>query len=89
MSEVVEFPAEKTLDARQEAGERHIITVLKDALAKAERGELHAVAIAMVIENGSTREEWAAPWCNHRLMSAITYLQHRYAASEVSGQRDD
>lgn len=86
MSPVVDFTG-KTLDARNAAGEANIVACIEDALVLANQGKLHAIAIAMVVDDGSTVETWAAPWCNHRLMSAIAYLQHRYAAHEIENVR--
>jgi hypothetical protein len=87
MSEVVEFPGEKTAEARAEAGDARIIAMLEDVLRRARAGEISAAAVAYVENDGSTYELWSAPWRQSQLLSAIALMQHRYTEVELERSR--
>lgn len=62
-----------------------IVARLEGLLEQAKRGDIRAMAIALVRPGytTSTLFECGDEPLSHELMAAITYLQHRYAAHKV------
>lgn len=63
-----------------------IVTRCRELLAQAERGEIRAMAVAIVRPNHETTTMYEVPQAEpiaHELMAAITYLMHRYAGHKL------
>lgn len=59
-----------------------VIAFIEDLLARAKRGEIQAIAIAVVDPGKHTGDGWrcAVSASMHDLMASVTYLQNRMAA---------
>lgn len=71
-----------------------IIAFCEDLVERAKRGDIRAIAVAMVKPGRLTADGWRRTYqgadCCHELMAAITYLQHRFANGvNTNWERED
>ncbi len=59
-----------------------IIEFCANMLARAQRGEVQSIAVAMVLHGRETADAWRLGLygTKHELMASISYLQNRFAA---------
>ena len=69
-------------------GERseEVVGMLRELLARAEAGEISAVAMAYMVANGAAGTAWAGQGRRYGLGGAILMLQGRYAGSLIGGE---
>ena len=67
-----------------------IVTRMRTLLEQAQKGEITAIAVALVRPGGttSTMFEVGNEPISHELMACITYLQHRYASHKLETSED-
>lgn len=86
---VVNFPGNKTADARLDEGIRKIRLAIADVMRRARRGDISAIAICWVNKEDTTQHRWECPFEQPLLMGAISYMQHDFASAMIAAAEDD
>lgn len=83
MAEIHTLPGVSLADAQWPMANAEVVKICEDILKLANDEKIRAIAYAFVDNAARTAQGWSTGEQGHRLMASVSYLQHRYAASEV------